>query len=395
MGWLDKYKDGGVIEDDRGQWAHPGQITKINSNDITMQGVNYPVLGISNTGDKKLMMPGQDYKFQGNSVTEFPIKAQEGRTIIVNNKKDPRYQAYQDSLEVYNSYKNVEKNLKDNGYVLERHSKALGTDYRSKQMAENRLKHLKEKNIDASQWDGLGLILDKANKSTKSYAAYNNIDNLKDKYKNKIDKDKIEVLDLQDDMVNLNLKKQLFNKNIDPIAITQYEDPNKYFSGFTPDNFEFNGVGARLQQFVSNTLGGANDVRSVFNYSNANPKQKVIYQPDEDYDKTSTFGPPPLKTLKPREKQKPLKLKQEGLVSNEILPESNFAGLEPIIDYWEVIQETNQGLGSSKRTRKVHNKKEIDRIKRKQAADEKSFTGKNNKISITPKISGWLEKYNK
>lgn len=71
-------KHGKVIEDNRGQWAHPGQITKINSNDITMQGVNYPVLGISNTGDQKLMMPGQDYKFQGENVTEYPIVKNEG-----------------------------------------------------------------------------------------------------------------------------------------------------------------------------------------------------------------------------------------------------------------------------------------------------------------------------
>jgi len=76
-GWLDKFQEGGVIEDDRGQWAHPGKITKINSNKITMKGVNYPVLGISDTGDKKMMQPGKDYKFGGNSVTEYPM-AQEG-----------------------------------------------------------------------------------------------------------------------------------------------------------------------------------------------------------------------------------------------------------------------------------------------------------------------------
>lgn len=72
-GWIDKYKDGGVIEDDRGQWAYPGEITKINSNNITMKGVNYPVLGISDTGDTKMMQPGKDYKFNGNSVTEYPM----------------------------------------------------------------------------------------------------------------------------------------------------------------------------------------------------------------------------------------------------------------------------------------------------------------------------------
>jgi hypothetical protein len=42
-----------------------------------MQGVDYPVLGISDTGDTKMMQPGKDYKFKGKSVTEYPM-AQNG-----------------------------------------------------------------------------------------------------------------------------------------------------------------------------------------------------------------------------------------------------------------------------------------------------------------------------
>ncbi len=67
-------KNGGIIKDDKGQWAHPGKITEIGSNKITMKGVPYPVLGISDIGDKKLMKPGQDYVFKGKKVTEFPLK---------------------------------------------------------------------------------------------------------------------------------------------------------------------------------------------------------------------------------------------------------------------------------------------------------------------------------
>ncbi len=84
-GWLSKYENGGVIEDDRGQWAYPGEITKINSNNITMKGVNYPVLGISDTGDKKMMQPGKDYKFDGNSVTEYPM-AKDGKSLVELNQ---------------------------------------------------------------------------------------------------------------------------------------------------------------------------------------------------------------------------------------------------------------------------------------------------------------------
>jgi hypothetical protein len=78
-GWLSKYQEGGIIEDDRGQWEYPGEITKINSNEITMQGVDYPVLGISDTGDTQMMQPGQDYTYDGESVTEIPMMPDGGK----------------------------------------------------------------------------------------------------------------------------------------------------------------------------------------------------------------------------------------------------------------------------------------------------------------------------
>ena len=81
--WLDKYE---VIEDDMGQLTNPGKITKINSNKITMKGVDFPVLGISNTGDKKMMLPGQDYTFDGESVTEYPMKKKQGGSLVKLNQ---------------------------------------------------------------------------------------------------------------------------------------------------------------------------------------------------------------------------------------------------------------------------------------------------------------------
>jgi len=100
-GWLDKYEP---IKDDRGQWAHPGKITEIGSNQITMQGVPYPVLGISDKGDTKMMFPGEEYKFKGKKVTEFPM-AQNGKTLPVIRTNDPKkVEKYNDSLAVYNSF---------------------------------------------------------------------------------------------------------------------------------------------------------------------------------------------------------------------------------------------------------------------------------------------------
>lgn len=80
-------KNGSVIKDDMGQWAHPGEITEIGSNEITMQGVDYPVLGISDTGDTQMMYPDQDYKFDGKKVTEYPM-AQDGENISKKLKKE-------------------------------------------------------------------------------------------------------------------------------------------------------------------------------------------------------------------------------------------------------------------------------------------------------------------
>ena len=63
-----------------GQWAYPGEVTIIPSNSITMKGVNYPVLGIDNLGNQKVMMPGVDYTFPGDYVTEIPQMGKGGLT---------------------------------------------------------------------------------------------------------------------------------------------------------------------------------------------------------------------------------------------------------------------------------------------------------------------------
>jgi hypothetical protein len=62
-----------VIYSDLGQWKYPGQVTRIPSNQITMQGVPYPVQGIDDTGYSQMMYPGMNYQFPGNYVTEYPM----------------------------------------------------------------------------------------------------------------------------------------------------------------------------------------------------------------------------------------------------------------------------------------------------------------------------------
>lgn len=62
-----------MIYDSRGQWAHPGQPTRIPSNQITMAGIPYSVLGIDNFGNQQMMYPGGEYSFPGDYVDEFPM----------------------------------------------------------------------------------------------------------------------------------------------------------------------------------------------------------------------------------------------------------------------------------------------------------------------------------
>ena len=77
-----KQRDGGITKDNMGYWNPDnwGKPVEIDSNQITMQGVNQPLLGISDTGDAKIMKPGKDYRFKGKKVTEFPI-AEEGASL--------------------------------------------------------------------------------------------------------------------------------------------------------------------------------------------------------------------------------------------------------------------------------------------------------------------------
>jgi hypothetical protein len=88
---VEQKREGGVIKDDMGQWAHPGEITEINSNDITMEGVPYDVLGISDTGDTKLMKPGKNYKFKGKKVTEYPMAQNGIKTFYNDYINSPKY----------------------------------------------------------------------------------------------------------------------------------------------------------------------------------------------------------------------------------------------------------------------------------------------------------------
>lgn len=78
-------QDGSEIPvDPMGYWnpKNVGNPVIIPSNEITMEGVDQPLIGISDTGDTQYMEPGEDYEFDGEYVTEYPV-AKGG--VSVNN----------------------------------------------------------------------------------------------------------------------------------------------------------------------------------------------------------------------------------------------------------------------------------------------------------------------
>tara|TARA_R100001463_G_scaffold118_2_gene628 strand:- start:13103 stop:17062 length:3960 start_codon:yes stop_codon:yes gene_type:complete len=87
----------------------------IPSGNITMEGVDFPVMGTDNLGNQKLMMPGANYTFPGNTVFEVPLqnfpihfqeglkpKSREGSTYLRDKRS-----VIEDPLNVTNNLSNV------------------------------------------------------------------------------------------------------------------------------------------------------------------------------------------------------------------------------------------------------------------------------------------------
>ena len=74
-------RDGSVVKDNLGYWnpANQGKVVEIGSPNITMEGVTEPLLGVDNEGNKQLMYPGNNYKFQGDKVREYPVAQKGGK----------------------------------------------------------------------------------------------------------------------------------------------------------------------------------------------------------------------------------------------------------------------------------------------------------------------------
>jgi len=165
-------QDGGAIVDPMGQWAHPGEVTIIPSTDITMEGVDYPVLGISDTGDQQMMYPGEDYQFDGDYVTEYPMMQDGGWLNKFDQGKAPsdatRVSAPIKPLTKKEQKENVRIN-KQTQKNTEEYNKAIIADRKSKRETKgdvnvpgsfNISEKLKLSNILPESWTSPGGAVD-------------------------------------------------------------------------------------------------------------------------------------------------------------------------------------------------------------------------------------------
>lgn len=78
-----KKQEGGIIEDNQGQYKFPGEITKINAPNITMKNIPYNIFAVADTGETKMMKPNQDYYFKGaKSVIEYPQLTEQEKAFL-------------------------------------------------------------------------------------------------------------------------------------------------------------------------------------------------------------------------------------------------------------------------------------------------------------------------
>ena len=79
----------------------------IESGSITMEDVDFPVMGTDNLGNSQMMMPGNNYQFPGDRVFEIPM-AQDGTEI-----PDEAEAAASNNSFLYDLEKLVNKSLGD------------------------------------------------------------------------------------------------------------------------------------------------------------------------------------------------------------------------------------------------------------------------------------------
>ena len=89
----------------------------IPSGNITMEGVDFPILGIDNYGNEQVMTPGGNYTFPGDTVLEFPIAQRGAETGSYDYSKNLDFETMQQYIkdvgmpQAWPQFNNAEKAL--------------------------------------------------------------------------------------------------------------------------------------------------------------------------------------------------------------------------------------------------------------------------------------------
>lgn len=119
-----------IVQDNEGyrnpeNYGKPVQITSNQSTTpISMQGVPFPILAMSDTGELKIMMPGEEHEFEGGSVTEVPM-AKKGGVYQKGGKVNSVLDEVRDAYDFIKSYHSSPK-FKERYYNMYYNDDLLG-----------------------------------------------------------------------------------------------------------------------------------------------------------------------------------------------------------------------------------------------------------------------------
>ncbi|OQB06933.1 MAG: hypothetical protein BWY21_01835 [Parcubacteria group bacterium ADurb.Bin216] len=165
---------------------------------ISMDQVPFPILAMSDTGELKIMFPGEEHEFEGGSVTELPI-AQEGASI----RSDDRNWLQRFNDKVYSGY--------------QEHKPQLFKDFPITDIVEPVVSYLTGHSDDESG----GLSLLPYSTSAKNVSLY--------RVQSK-DFNPLSTIDIIKDKVNKGEKLTWIQNNIlnDPVLNKRYTDRGKF-----------------------------------------------------------------------------------------------------------------------------------------------------------------------
>lgn len=297
------------------------------------------------------------------------------KDLKVDSKDHPRYQAYQDSLSLYN-YNKMQRSIEkenDTPGILDRFK-----------YSDKELKERIDKRAQVNK-----KLFEEADKITKlspniRFGMYRGQQrakeiNVRAKEKERISND-VSIDEQQRNRYKAGNSSDIYSPNIAPEGTWQGYAMNEDYSNVKPNQKVV--VNENLQEKSIETK--PTPPKEVNNYTAKVGKRWYI--PDSkahkkalEESKKSTTKPIVKEVIKkPAPKKETVK---KPLVKKIVLKKDNY-GDEKTVKYWEVELQVNQNFGSHKTKKKVHSRKELDMLLKKQAVDEKTKTGKKNKLII-------------